>query len=150
MTRAPLHVRALVLFIVHQTTMGVGTVSGLTLVVPTIVEEFDTNVTTAAWLQLAYFLALAGGTFALGQTTTLLDKRKLIVLGNAGDVLVMIIAFYTNSILILIITRFFSAFFRIYPWLILQVMGVGGFPPHQRGKVLGLSGAMMGMGILIS
>ncbi len=150
MSRLPLHVRALLLFMAFRLVMGVGTVTGLNLVLPEIVDEFDTTLTVATWLQLAYFLALVGGTFALGQTTTLLDKRNLIVIALLADTALMIFSFWTHNIYLFIGARFLSALFRIYPWLILQVMGIGGFPTEQRGKVLGAVGFMMGLGILLS
>jgi len=130
--------------------MGVGTIVGLNLVLPEIVEEFDTTLTVATWLQLAYFLALAGGTFAIGQTTTLLDRRKLVVIGLLADTAVMVFIFYTHNIYLFIGARFVGALVGLYPWLILQVMGIGGFPVEQRGKVLGAVAFMMGMGTLLA
>ena len=148
--RMPLHVRALILFVAHQETMMLGTVGGLTVALPTITEEFHTTIATTAWIMLAYSLALAGGTFAMGKSSTLLDKRFLIILGDVVDVALLVSVFYTHNIYYFIGTRFLSAFFRIYPWLILQVMGVGGFPAHQRGKVLGFMAVVQGFGMMAS
>ena len=146
----PVHVRALVLFMVHQTSMMLGTVMGLTVAFPAITEDFGTTVDTTVWIQLAYSLALAGSTFSVGLSSTLLDKRKLVVFGLFADVVLMVVIFYTSSIYVVIVCRFFSAFVRVYPWLILQVMGIGGFPPHQRGKVLGIVAVTQGFGMLAS
>jgi MFS family permease len=150
MSRLPLHVRALLLFLAFRFVMGVGTVAGLNLVLPEMVDEFDTTLTLMTWMQLAYSLALVSGTFALGQTTALLDKRKLVVIALLADTALMVFSFYTHNIYLFIGARFLSALVRIYPWLILQVMGIGGFPAEQRGKILGIVGFMMGMGILLS
>ncbi|GEM_PF-3049818 len=138
------------MFITFQTTMALGTVGGLSVALPTITDEFDTNIATTVWVMLAYSLALAGGTFAMGKATTLLEKRKLITIGLAADVALLVFIFYTHNIYLFIGARFLSAFFRIYPWMILQVMGVGGFPPNKRGKVLGIMGVVQGLGIMLS
>jgi MFS family permease len=148
--RMPLHVRALILFVTHQTIMMLGTVGGLHVVLPTITEDFNTTITTTVWVMLAYSLALAGGTFALGKSSTLLEKRMLITFGLVVDVGLLVAIFYTHNIYFFIAARFFSAFVRIYPWLILQVMGIGGFPAEQRGKVLGIMGVVQGFGMMAS
>ena len=150
LVRMPLHVRALILFVTHQTIMMMGTVGGLHVVLPTITEEFQTTIATTVWIMLAYSLALAGGTFALGKSSTLLEKRKLITLGVVLDVGLLVAIFYTHNIYFFIAARFFSAFVRIYPWLILQVMGIGGFPAEHRGKVLGIMGVVQGFGMMAS
>jgi MFS family permease len=134
----------------HQTAMILGTVMGLTVAFPTITEEFNTTIATTVWIQLGYSLALAGGTFSLGLSSTLLDKRKLVIFGLLADVVLMAIIFNTHNIYVFIGARFLSAFVRIYPWLILQVMGIGGFPAHQRGKVLGIVAITQGVGMLVS
>jgi MFS family permease len=144
----PVHVKALILFVAHETIMIMGTVGGLHVVLPTITEEFNTTIATTVWIMLAYSLALAGGTFALGKSSTLLEKRMLITLGLVVDIGLLVAIFYTHNIYFFIAARFFSAFIRIYPWLILQVLGIGGFPVEHRGRVLGITGVVSGLAMM--
>jgi MFS family permease len=135
---------------IHMTVMMVGTIAGLNIALPAITDEFNVTIATGAWVQLAYGLGLASCTFALGLSTTLLNRRKLIFFGLLADVVLMAYTFYVTNIYIFIVLRFLSAAVRIHPWLILQVMGVGGFPAHQRGRALGIYGISMGVGVMLA
>lgn len=145
----PMHVRALVLYMTYSLIMGLATTAGLQVAMPQIMSDFHVPVTTAVWVMIAYSVALSGGTLALGGVTTFFDRRLLVVFGIAVDVILLAISFYTQSIYILIVCRFLSAAFRVFPWLILQVEGVGGFPPEQRGKAVGYTAMTQGVGMML-
>ena len=149
-TGQPLHGKALGLYMFHTFTMGVATISGLQLAIPTIMEDFNAPVTTVVWISIAYFVALVGATMALGDVTTYFDRRALVVLGIAVDILLMLVIFFTHNIYVFIVCRFLSATFRIFPWLILQVIGIGGFPPEQRGKAIGYNTLVTGLGFMLA
>lgn len=142
--------RAVTLFMVHQTTMHLFTTAGLNVALPAVMDEFNVDVATVVWVQLAYGLGLAGGAFPLGLVTTLVDRRRLVIAGALADVLLQVVMFATPSIYLLIAARFLQALVRTFPWLILQVMGVGGFPPGQRGKILGITSLAQGMATMLS
>src|SRR5688572_379428 len=131
MMRPSLRVRALVLFMTHQMTMHLFTVTGLAVALPQMMDEFQVDVTTVAWVQLAYGLALAGGSFQIAQVSTLFGKRTLVLLGVLSDVVLLVIMFVTSSVYVLIAARFLHALMRLFPWLILQVIAIGSFPPEQ-------------------
>jgi predicted MFS family arabinose efflux permease len=134
----------------HSFIMGIATTNGLQLVLPEIMADFDVPVTTAVWITIAYSVALSGGTLALGGMSTFFDRRKLVVFGLAADVALLLVIFVTSNIYVFIICRFLSAAVRVFPWLILQVEGVGGFPPDQRGKAVGYTAMTQGIGMMVS
>ena len=76
--------RALMLFTAHQTAMHLATVGGLTVALPAMMAEFHADVATVVWVQVAYSLALAGGTIPLGQLGPLVGRRRLSQ-GFGGD-----------------------------------------------------------------
>jgi predicted MFS family arabinose efflux permease len=125
-------------------------VNGLQIALPKIMSDFDIPVTTAAWVGIAYFVALAGGTLALGGLTKIYDGRKLVIFGLFADVVVMLITFFNHDIYVFIICRFLSPLFRVFPWLILQVEGIGGFPPEERGKAVGYNMVSQGAGLMLA
>src|SRR5215207_9413157 len=92
----PTYQRALALYMLHSLIMSTLTVSGLQVALPKIMSDFNVPVTTAVWIAIAYFVALSGGTMTLGGITTLFERRKLIVIGLAGDIVVMMITFFTQ------------------------------------------------------
>lgn len=148
--RLPLYRRALLLYLAYTFVMSVGTVNGLQIALPQMMADFDVPVTTIAWVGIAYFVALAGGTLALGGLTKIYDGRKLVIFGLIADVVVMVITFFAQDIYIFIICRFLSPLFRVFPWLVLQVEGVGGFPPEERGKAVGYNMIAQGLGLTLA
>jgi MFS family permease len=147
---APVHVRALILSITHLMVMMTATVAGLNVALPDVMEDLDVDVTLAVWVVLGYFVAFPAASFSGGLMSTFLNKKKLILIGLAGDVVMCVLIFFAPSISLIIIARFIQGLFRIFPWLILQVMAVGGFSPGQRGKVLGLTSMGTGLATMIS
>ena len=135
---------------VHQTTMHLGTVASINVALPAMMEEFQVDVATAVWVQLAYSVALAGGTIPLGQLNALFGRRTLILAGQVADCGLMLLTFFAGTIYVVIAARFLSALVRTWPWLYLQVMSVGDYPPEQRGKVLGVTRLAHGAAIVIS
>lgn len=146
----PIHIRALWLYMLHIFLMTLLTTNGLQLALPTIMKDFNVPVTTVIWIMIAYSVALSGGTLALGAVTTYFDRRTLVVIGLVVDVVVMMITFFTGNIYVFIVCRFFSALFRVFPWLVLQVVGIGGFPVEQRGRAVGYTTLAQGLGLMIS
>ncbi|MGE0687212.1 MAG: MFS transporter [Dehalococcoidia bacterium] len=150
LTPGPVHVRALLLFMAHSFVMMTLTVGGLQLALPAIMKDFGIPVTTAVWVVIAYQIALPSSMMALGAVTTLFDRRKLVVLGLVLDVLIMAVSFLTGNIYIFILTRFLSCSARCLPWIILQVVGIGGFPASERGKAVGYNSLSQGLGLLVA
>ncbi|MGE0688519.1 MAG: MFS transporter, partial [Dehalococcoidia bacterium] len=120
------------------------------IALPQIMKDFDVPVTTAAWVGMAYFVALAGGTLALSGLTKIYDSRKLVIFGLVADVVVMVVTFFTQDMYVFIICRFLSPLARVFPWLVLQVQGIGGFPPEERGKAVGYNMVAQGLGLMLA
>lgn len=148
--RMPLYRRALLLYLAYTFIMSVGTVNGLQIALPQIMDDFGVPVTTAAWVGMAYFVALAGGTLALSGLTKIYDGRKLVIFGLVADVLIMLVTFFTQDVYVFILTRFLSPLVRVFPWLVLQVQGIGGFPPEERGKAVGYNMVAQGLGLMLA
>src|SRR3712207_1436030 len=81
--------RTLALFVAHQTTMHLATATGVTVALPAMMEEFHVDIATVIWVQLAYSLALAGGTIPLGQLHAFLGRRAQILGGVLADLVLM-------------------------------------------------------------
>src|SRR5687768_15690622 len=98
----------------------VATFTGLQLALPSIMEDFDVPVTTAVWVLIGNSIALTSGTLALGGLSRHFERRSLIVVSLAFDVLVMLFIFFTHNIYLFILCRFFQGIARILPWHVLQ------------------------------
>src|SRR5437868_4815751 len=145
----PLHYRALALFMIYTLIIISATGPGLQLALPSMRADFHTSVSTAAWVIIGYSLALTGY-LTLGVIGTLFERRRLIVIGLLLDVPLELAIFFSGSIYIVIACRFVSAAVRAFPWLIFQVVGVGGFDSEHRGKAVGLAAVSQGAGLLLA
>ena len=143
-----LPVRALIVLFVYQSVM-MFSVTGTALALPVMVNDFDVSVTTVIWVMLAYSLAVAGTSLPLGQLSTILSRRTMIVGSMALDIGLMVLVFFTPYIFVVIVARFIHAAARVGPLLVLQVMGVGGFPQERRGRVLGIMDLVMGFNTMM-
>ena len=149
-TRLQSHERALALYMLYFFSMWVATLGGLAVALPAVMEDFDVDVSIAAWFLVAYSLGLAAGTFPFAKISTLIDRKTLILAGIFVDVALMVWIFFVTDIYILLVLRFLHAIARVPPWLNLQVMGIEGFPPERRGRAVGLTMAATGLGILVA
>ena len=143
-----LPVRALIVLFTYQSVM-MFSVTGTALALPVMVDDFNTSVTTVIWVMLAYSLAVAGSSLPIAQLSTLLSRRTMLVASMALDIGLMVLVFFTPYIFVVIVARFIHAAARVGPLLVLQVMGVGGFPPEQRGRVLGIMDLVMGFNTMM-
>lgn len=148
LTKTPLHVRAFALYLAHSFVFMTLTIGGMSVALPEIMKDFDVPVTTAVWVIIGYQIALPGSMMAVGAITRHFEGRKQVVLGFALDALMMTISFLTGNIYVFILTRFLSCIARCPPWVILQVMGIGGYPPEQRGKAVGYNSFFSGLSFL--
>ena len=126
--------------------MHLATAMGLAVALPSMMAEFHADVGTAIWVQLAYSVALAGGTIPLGQSHLLCRSPRADPRGQPVDLVLMLVTAATGSIYVVIVARFLSALARTPPWLYLQLMAIGSYPPEQRGKVLGITRPGSGRG----
>jgi EmrB/QacA subfamily drug resistance transporter len=133
--------------------MGVflGTIDGsiVNIALPTLVHDLDTTFAHAQWVVLSYLLTLATLVLGIGRLSDLVGK-KLIYTGGFG-------VFTLGSVL--------AGLAPTIGWLIAArvLQGVGAsmvfapgfaivteaFPPEERGRALGIQGAIVSIGIVL-
>jgi MFS family permease len=142
--------RALGLFVAHQTTMHLATAAGLNVALPAMARDFNAGIGTVIWVQVAYGVALAAGTIPVGQLSRILNRRQFVLASNAVTILFELIIVFAPNIYVLILARAVESISRAVPWLVLQVVAIGGFRPEQRGRVLGFTRLVQGIALTIS
>lgn len=142
--------RAVVLFLFYQGTMHLLTVQGLNVALPSIRDEFDVGLATVVSVQLAYALGLAGTAITVGRLSKMLNQRLLMLVGQVVDLCLMLLIIFTANIYLIVGARFLHAVFRLFPWLVLQILAVGSYPRERRGKIVGLIKLVQGLAIMLS
>jgi MFS family permease len=130
--------------------MHLATTAGLNVALPAIAREFNADIGTVIWVQVAYGIALAAGTIPVGQLSRVVNQRQFVLAANAATILLELVIVFSPSIYVIILARALESISRAVPWLVLQVVAVGGFPAEQRGRVLGLTRLVQGIALTVS
>ncbi len=115
---------------------------------PILTKVFDTELSIALWVTVAYLLVSTGLMLIIGRIGDIFSRKKVYLLGFAFFTTGLILCSLSQSILQLIM-------FRV-------VQGIGGamitvtgfaivtaaFPDSERGKALGIAGATISAGLL--
>ncbi|MBM3940083.1 MAG: MFS transporter [SAR202 cluster bacterium] len=140
--------RALFFYIYFQPISGF-TFFGLTVALPLMAREFGVDGTTIAWVPLAYGLGLAGSAFITSTLTNYVPLRTLILAGLVGDLVLMTLMVVIDNIHVFLFLRFLQGLVRMWPWLPLQVMSIGAMPKERRGRMLGITALVQGIGLMV-
>lgn len=142
--------RALVLLMMFQSTMHIGTTVGLNVALPQMVEDFDADVGIVVWVQVAYGVGLIGTALPLGLLISHFEPRRVIVFSQAFELVVCMMIALMPNVYGVIVLRVLQASVRSLPWLSLQMLSIGEFPPEQRGRVLAITTFAVGAAMLAS
>jgi len=121
--------------------------SSINLALPAIAKEFKIDAVILTWIPTAYLLASAVCLVPFGRLADLYGRKKVFVFG--------IVAFSLSSLLCALATSAFQLIlFRILQGIGSAMIFATGlailtsvFPPHERGKVLGISVAAVYTGL---
>ncbi len=130
--------------------MHLATAAGLNVALPAMAREFDADIGTVIWVQVAYGIALAAGTIPIGQLSRILNPRRFMLAANAVTILFELLIVVAPNIYVVIAARAIESISRAVPWLVLQVVAIGGFRPERRGRVLGFTRLAQGMALTAS
>ena len=142
--------KALVLLMMFQSTMHIGTTAGLNVALPQMVEDFNADVGIVVWVQVAYGVGLIGTALPLGLLISHFEPRRVIVFSQVFELAVCLVIALTPNVYGVIVLRVLQASVRSLPWLSLQMLSIGQFPPEQRGRVLAVTTFAVGASMLVS
>lgn len=121
----------------------------MNIALPTIADEFDTNLPTVQWLATAYMVATSALVLPMGRLSDMIGRKKVYIWGLAIFIFGAVLGSFAPNLISLILVR------------LLQGAGLGMvvgnqmailtaiFSTHERGKALGLHTTMVGLGLVI-
>ncbi len=139
-------------FVMAAVAMGIflATIDGsiVNIALPTLVAELSTSFATVQWVVLAYLLTLVTLLPSVGRLADIRGKKSIYVMG--------MIAFTIGSVLCglapnagwLIAMRVVQAVGASMILALGQAILTEAFPPFERGRALGISGAIVSIGII--
>jgi EmrB/QacA subfamily drug resistance transporter len=134
-------------------SMGVflGTIDGsiINVSLPTMMAALDTNFPTIQWVILGYLLTVTCLLLSMGRLADIQGKKKIYLIG--------FVIFTLGSMLCgLAPTAQWLVAFRVIQGIgaaMVMALGMGiitgAFPPHERGKALGIMGTVVSVGIAV-
>jgi EmrB/QacA subfamily drug resistance transporter len=116
---------------------------------PTMAKDLDTTFAAVQWVVIAYLLTLATLTLSVGRLGDMLGKKRIYTLGFAVFTLGSVLCGLAPGIGWLIGSRVVQAVGASMIFALGMAIITQAFPPSERGRALGISGALVSIGIVI-
>jgi MFS family permease len=133
--------------------MGIflGTIDGsiVNVALPTLADEFGTSFGVVQWVSLGYLLTQATLTLAFGRLGDMFGKKPIFTTGFAVFTAFSVLAGLAPTIPFLVAARVFQAVGAAMIFALGFAITTEAFPATERGKALGINGAMVSLGIII-
>lgn len=127
-----------------------GTIDGsiVNVALPTLADDFGTSFGVAQWVLLGYLLTMATLTLGFGRLGDMVGKKPIFTAGFGVFTFFSVLAGLAPSIELLILARVFQAVGAAMVFALGFAIVTEAFPPSERGKALGINGAMVSVGII--
>ena len=136
-------------------TVGIGVLLGtidgsiVNVALPTLVRELHTQFAAVQWVVLAYLLTIATLMLSIGRLADMVGKKKLYMTGMLVFTGGSALCGMATSIEWLISARVIQGVGAAMMTALGAAILTQAFPPSQRGRVLGINGAVVSIGIII-
>jgi EmrB/QacA subfamily drug resistance transporter len=127
------------------TVMG----TSVNVAMPSLVETFDTTFPVVQWVVLAYLLSTSALLPIIGRLADMLGKKAIFVSGFGVYVLGSLLCGLAPSIEILIALRAIQGIGSAILTAIGLAIVTDVFPPGERGRAIGVAGAVLSSGVVV-
>ncbi len=131
------------------TLLGTSDYSIVIIAFPTFAQVFETSTSTVVWVALAFQLVTLGLVLPMGRIGDLYGRRRVLVIGMAVYTAGLVLAALSPNILFLIGVRAMLGVAAAMTGAISVAIVTSAFPSSERGKVLGLTASVAGIGLMV-
>ncbi|MFD3529933.1 MFS transporter [Streptomyces sp. NPDC058664] len=116
------------------------------IAIPSIERDLGASFGAIQWITAGYALAFAAGLITGGRLGDIFGRKRLFLLGTAGFTLASALCGFAANPEMLVASRLLQG--AAAAMMVPQVLSIihVTFPAHERGKVFGLFGAIIGLG----
>ena len=127
-----------------------GTIDGsiVNVALNTLADDFETSFGVVQWVSLGYLLTQATLTLGFGRLGDIVGKKPIFTAGFGVFTLFSVLAGLAPTIQLLILARVFQAIGAAMIFALGFAITTEAFPSSERGKALGINGAMVSLGII--
>ncbi len=140
-------------YVMAAVAMGVflATIDGsiVNVALPTLVRAFDTDFPTVQWVVLAYLLTVTTLMISVGRLADMIGKKSIYTTGFVIFTLGSGLCGLSPSVYWLVGFRVVQAIGAAMVMALGTAIVTEAFPPHERGKALGIVGGIVSLGIMI-
>jgi EmrB/QacA subfamily drug resistance transporter len=116
---------------------------------PTLVEELGTDFTTVQWVVLAYLLTVTTLMLGIGRLADMKGKKPIYTTGFIVFTIGSLLCGLAANIYLLIGSRVLQAVGAAMTMALGMAIVTEAFPASERGKALGITGAIVSIGIVL-
>lgn len=116
------------------------------IAIPSIERDTGASFSSIQWIVAGYALAFAAGLITGGRLGDIYGRKRLFLIGIGGFTLASALCGFAANPEMLVASRFLQG--AAAALMVPQVLSIvhATFPAHERGKVFGLFGAIVGLG----
>ncbi len=126
-------------------TMDVGM---MRIVLPRLGEVFGVGPNSVIWVQLIYLMVGAGMMLTIGKIADTLGRKKIFSLGMGISSVGLVLCSLSQNFGQLLLARFVFSIGATMSIATANAIVIAAFPAKERGKALGIIGAVISMGLL--
>ena len=115
---------------------------------PRLSEVFDTEPSVVLWVTVAYLLVSVGLVLALGKVGDLFGRKRVYIIGLTVFTVGLVLCWISQSVVQLILSRIVQAVGASMTAALSNAIVTDVFPDKERGKALGILGALVSAGLL--
>ncbi|SFY28155.1 MFS transporter [Streptomyces atratus] len=119
------------------------------IAIPSIREDTGASFSSIQWITAGYSLAFAAGLITGGRLGDIYGRKRLFLIGIGGFTLASALCGFAANPEMLVVSRILQG--GTAALMVPQVLSIvhATFPAHERGKVFGLFGAIVGLGAVL-
>ncbi|MEU3724756.1 MFS transporter [Streptomyces sp. NPDC031705] len=116
------------------------------IAIPSMRQNFGASTSAIQWITAGYALAFAAGLITGGRLGDIYGRKRLFLVGVAGFTVASLLCGIAPDPGMLVASRLLQG--AMAAMMVPQVLAIihVTFPPHERGKVFGMFGAIVGLG----
>ncbi|MGW0391192.1 MFS transporter [Streptomyces sp. NPDC003042] len=116
------------------------------IAIPSMRQDFGASTSAIQWITAGYALAFAAGLITGGRLGDIYGRKRLFLIGIAGFTAASLLCGIAANPSMLVASRILQG--AMAALMVPQVLAIihVTFPPHERGKVFGMFGAIVGLG----
>ena len=131
-----------------ETLMSTIDMAGIRVILPNLEQVFQTSPDVVVWVSLIWVLVGSSLMISMARVADIFGGKKQFTIGLAVFILGLFLCSLAQNITQLIIFRLIQSFGAAMTISIEYAIVTASFPPGERGRALGIVGAIAGLGLL--